>query len=265
MRDSSFEMAAGDFRVEATIPLELSNGNVLGIKPQYKSISLSGSDIPYSDLSIYSLKAPVFAYINWGASKWSTYIDISPKLNSDLENISGRHYQIGGMIIAYYARNKDFFWQFGFFYNQDTYGPFFMPLFGLDWRIDDRNYMAALLPAYVIYERKLHDKLYTGFELELTGETYRLGGSVYDNSFISQLGENKLTFLTEPRLFLDYYVSKHWVIYMKPGIRLFQKYEHYTEEDERITDSEYLEGILKNNFYIELGVALRFRYDEIKE
>jgi hypothetical protein len=192
-------------------------------------------------------------------------VDVSPKLNSDFRNIGGRHFQIGGMILNYYKGKKDFYWQFGLFYNQDTYGPFFMPLLGFDWKIDERNYVAALLPTYICYERKLSPKFYAGFELELTGETYRLGESGYTNSFISQLGENKLTFLTEPRLFIDYYVSPHWVIYAKPGIRFFQKYEHYTRADARITDSQYTEGILKNNFYVELGVALRFRYDEDPE
>ena len=265
MKDTSVSMSAYEYRFEAAIPLELKNDNIVGLKPQFKSIALTGDDLSSKDLKIYSVKIPVFAFIKWGDSKWSTYIDISPKLNSDFRNISGRHFQIGAMTINYYERKKDFFWQFGIFYNQDTYGPFIMPLAGFDWKIDELNYINILLPAYAIYERRLATKLYTGFEIELSGETYRMGGSVYENSFISQLGEQKMTFLTEPRLFLDYYVAKHWVLYAKPGIRLFQKYEHYTEADERIHDSGYLEGILKNNFYIELGLAMRFRYDEADE
>lgn len=262
MQDSSYAMTLTEIRFESALPLELKSGNVFGIKPQFKSISLVGEEITLEDLKIYSIKLPVFAFIKWGDSKWSSYFDISPKLNTDFERVTGRHFQIGAMMIHYYEQKKDFYWQFGLFYNQDTYGPFFMPLFGIDWKIDERNYVAALLPAYVIYEYRLSQKVYTGFELELSGETYRLGGSVYENSFISQLGENKLTFLTEPRLFLDYYLTKNWVFYVKPGFRLFQKYEHYTKSDERITDSQYLEGVLKNNFYTEIGVALRVRYDE---
>ncbi len=262
LQSSETQVQITDWRIETVLPVELASGNVFGIKPQWKRIALGSGNENLRDLSLYSLKAPVFAFIKLGESPWSMYADISPKLNSDFKNVGARHFQIGGMFIFYRERKKDFYWQFGLFYNQDTYGPFFMPLIGLDWKMDDRNYLSFLLPAYIIYERKLGNKLYAGAEVELSGETYRLGGSAEENSFISQLGEDKMTFLTEPHLFLDYHVMKHLVLYVKPGFRLFQKYEHYTESDERIPDSEYVNGTLKNNFYLETGIALRYRYDE---
>ena len=262
LRDTGTGLSFSEYRIEAAIPITLSNGSVLGIKPQYKSIRLTTTDTSLRNLQIYSVKAPLFAFIKWGKTPWSTYVDISPKLNSDLRNIDLRHFQVGAMVVNYYEWKKDFFWQFGLFYNQDTYGPFFMPLAGIDWKIDEKNYVAALLPAYVIYERRLGQRVYAGVELELFGETYRHGRSNYEHSIISQLGDDKMTFLTEPRLFVDYYFAPHWVVYLKPGVRLFLKYEHYTEADEPIGDSEYPEGILTNGFYMELGLAMRFRYDE---
>jgi hypothetical protein len=262
MEGKPTEVTFREWRIEAAIPIELKNGHILGIKPQYKSVSLAGSNSDFRDLKLNSLKTPVFAIFKFRDPKWSVYADISPKLNSDFENIDSRHFQIGGMFIFFKERKQDFFWQFGMIYNQDTYGPFVMPLFGIDWQINANDYFAALLPAYLIYEHCFGERIYAGFELELSGETFRLGGSEYENSFISQVGENKLTFLTEPHLFLDYYLAKHVVLYLKPGMRLFQKYEHYTSADERISDSEYSEGQMKNYFYFEAGLAFRFRYDE---
>jgi hypothetical protein len=262
IKDSTSNASLHEYRVELALPFTFESSDIVGLKPQFKSINLESEVAGNRPLQIYSLKMPVFAFIQWGESKWSSYLDVSPKLNTDFKNISLRHFQVGAMVLNYYERKKDFFWQFGFVYNQDTYGPFFMPLFGIDWKINEKDYFAALLPAYVIYERRLNAKYYFGFELELFGETYRVGDSDFENSFISQLGDNKMTFLTEPRLFLDYYVSPHWVLYVKPGLRLFQKYEHYTEDDFPIENSEFIEGILKNQIYIEFGVAMRFRYDE---
>jgi len=250
-----------ELRIQTTLPVELKNGNVIGLKPSYNTYSLKTDYPELSNLRLHSIKVPFFIYWKLGDSKWSSYIEVSPKLNSDLKNISGRHYQIGGIVIMYFETRKDFFWQFGLVYNQDTYGPFFMPLLGLSIA-NENSYFVALLPAYILYERKLSPKFYAGFELELRGETFRLGDSQYENSFISQLGENKLTFLTEPRLFVDFYLTRHLVLFVKPGIRLFHKYEHYTEDDQRIEDSEYIQGTLKNSFYVEIGLALRFRYDE---
>ena len=250
-----------EVRFQTTIPIELKNGNTIGIKPSYGTMSLRTNNPELKNLQVHSFKLPFFIYWKLGDSKWSIYADVSPKLNSDLKNISGRHFQIGGMVIMYYEKREDFVWQFGVFYNQDTYGPFIMPLVGL-YMVNENSYFEILLPAYILYERKLSPRFYAGLEVELRGETFRLGDSQYENSFISQLGENKLTFLTEPRLFVDFYITKHLVLYLKPGVRLFNKFEHYTEGDDRIENSEYIEGTLKNSFYTEIGLALRFRYDE---
>jgi hypothetical protein len=251
-----------DFSIETTLPYKLKNGNIFGAKPQYESISLAEKDTSLKTLHLQSLELPLFAIIKFKNKKWSSYIELSTNLSSDLKNISRNQFQIGGTILLFYEKKKDFFWQFGVFYSQETFGPFPMILLGLDWKINPNNYATILLPAYLMYERKLSPKFYTGFEMELTAETYRLGGSINENSYISQFGQNKLSFVVEPRLFLDYYIAKHLVIYAKPGMRFLQKYEQYDQNNKRIRNSEYVQGHLDNCFYMEMGIALRFRYDE---
>ena len=263
LKNNSTDISFKEYRIEGAIPVQLRGGSTLGIKPQYKTFTLSGNSNSLRDLTLYSFKLPLFGYLKFKDSKWSAYIELSPKLNSDLKNIDIRHFQIGSTVLAYYEKKKDFYWQLGIYYNEDTYGPFIIPMLGVDWKIDEKNYLAVLLPAYMIYERKLNDKFYTGFEMELTGETYRLGNTAYKDSYISQFGENKLTFLTEPRLFLDYYVAPHLVLYIKPGMRLFQKYEQFDDtNDKLLKNPEYIQGQLKSSFYTEFGIAYRFRYDE---
>ena len=45
---------------------------------------------------------------------------------------------------------------------------------------------------------------------------------------------------------------------------MLQKYEQYSAADVKMYDSDYLQGYLKPSFYLETGIALRFRYDEEK-
>ena len=108
--------------------------------------------------------------------------------------------------------------------------------------------MSVLLPAFGIFEFKASQKVYFGAEFELTGESYRSGNSVYKNSFISNFGENKLTFLIKSRLFIDLYVTKNIVIYLKPGIRMFQKYEQFTVDDQMISAPDLISRNLKTVF-----------------
>jgi hypothetical protein len=251
-----------DYSIETCLPYKLKNGNIFGIKPQYESITLIGENTTLKNLHLQSLECPVFALIKYKNPKWSSYTEFVANLNSDFVDIEKNQFQVGATVLFFYEKRKDFTWQFGVYYNQETFGPYPMILLGLDWKIDTKNYFSVILPAYLIYERKLSPKFYTGFEVELSGETYRLGGSTYENSYISQFGQNKLSFVTEPRLFLDYYIAKHMVFYVKPGWRFLQKYEQYDEHNKRIKNSEYVQGQLENTFYIEAGFAYRFRYDE---
>jgi hypothetical protein len=261
LKSNDEKVSPKELRIETALPYKLKNGDIFGIKPLYKTFTILGNDST-KDLHLHSLRLPLFAIIKYKNPKWSMYFEISPKINSDFENITWNHCQIGATLLMFYEKKKDFFWQFGVYYNQETFGPYPMPLLGLDWKIDQKNYFAVLLPAYMIYERKLSTKFYTGFEAELMGETYRLGGSVYKNSYISEFGENRFSFIIEPRLFIDYYIAKHLVIYVKPGMQLLQKYEQYDENDNKLSHSDYVQGQLKDCFYVEIGIALRFRYDE---
>ncbi len=265
-----------EFRADFALPYEFDNKDILGLKVNYKSVYLASNIDSLMDLKIYSFKLPIFGIYNFkNNDTWSMYAEISPKLNSDLKNISLSHFQIGGMVLFFKEKKKDLYWQFGIFYNQDTYGPFIMPLFGLDYKINEKNYLGVLAPAYFIYERKLSDKLYVGLEAELTGETFRLGefqSKKLKDSYISQFGEDHFTFLVEPRLFIDFYISENMVAYLKPGVRMFHKYEHFLNEtdldDNGYDDyagNYYMQGQLKDNFYLELGLAYRFRYDAQNE
>jgi hypothetical protein len=255
-----------EYRLESVFPYTLKDSNIIGIKILYKSLKLSSDNPDYKDLNLHTIKLPFFTFLKFKNPKWSTYLEISPKLNSDFVNITFKHFQIGATVLFFKEKKPGFTWQFGAYYNQDTYGPFFMPLAGFNWKISDKSFCSLLLPAYINFEQKISKKLYTGFEMEMTGETFRLGGSKYKDSYISQLGESKLTFLAEPRLFLDVYLTKHLVFYIKPGFRLFQKYEHFTNEDKLViktySKSEYVEGKFNDSFYTEAGIAMRFRYDE---
>jgi Domain of unknown function (DUF6268) len=261
LKSNNKEISYREYRVETALPYKCKNGNVFGIKPLFKTFTLSGND-SLKNLHLYSIKLSLFTVIKFKNPKWSSYFEICPKINSDFKNIGWNHFQLGGTLLMYYEKKKNFFWQFGVYYNQEAFGPYPMILLGLDWRIDPNNYIGVLLPAFITYERKLNSKFYTGFEMELSGESYRLGGSLFNNSYISQFGENKFSFVIEPRLFLDYYISKHIVIYLKPGIRLFLKDEQYDDKDNRLINSDYVQGQIKNCFYMEAGIAFRFRYDE---
>ncbi len=244
-----------------TLPLYTKGEDMAGVGIQYGYFGIENDDPVLKSLQLHSFKLRVLGYKTLANPKWSVYAELIPKLNSDLKNISSSHFQIGGIALLNLKKNEHFFWHFGLFFNMETFGPFPLPLVGFDKKLSDNCYINILLPPVIYFEYKLNKNLYSGAEVELVGETYRLGNSNFDDSFISQFGESKFYFLMKTRLFIDYYLTQNLVLYVKPGYRFFRKYDHYNKEDEIITDSDYLTGELKEGFYLETGIAMRVRFE----
>jgi hypothetical protein len=245
-----------------TLPLYTKGEDMAGIGMQYGYFSIDNDNVALKDLQLHTIKLRMLAYKTLANPKWSVYAELIPKLNSDLKNVSSSHFQIGGIALMNLKKGDDYFWHFGLFFNMETFGPFPLPLIGFDKKLSEKCYINVLLPPVITFEYKLNKHFYSGAEVELVGETYRLGGSDFEDSFISQFGESKLYFLIKTRLFIDYYITKNLVFYLKPGFRFLRKYEHYSEDDELIMNSDYLSGELKQGFYLETGIALRVRFED---
>lgn len=260
--DENSDLTFTNYNIDFALPLEQKNKDVFITGAGFDKFKASTTETDQGSLNLTSVKLFLGYLHAWKNSRWTSYLEFTPKLNSDLKKIGSNHFQFGGIFLNYYQKSDNFNFQLGLFYNGETYGPFIVPLLGFEWNSGDRTFLSLLLPALMFYEYKLSKRIYLGAEIELTGETYRLGNSIYANSFISNFGENKLTFLVKTRLFADFYIAKNLVLYAKPGFRLFQKYQQFTVDDKLMESPDRISGNLKNSFYIETGMAFRIRFDE---
>jgi hypothetical protein len=63
--------------------------------------------------------------------------------------------QAGGAVLLTYKKHPDLKYKFGLFYNREFFGNFFVPLAGIDWKINNRLQLFGVLPGNLVLERKV--------------------------------------------------------------------------------------------------------------
>lgn len=64
-------------------------------------------------------------------SQWSGTYLLLPKISSDLKQLGRNDFQIGGVALIKYEKTSRFNYRFGAYFNQELFGPFLVPMFGL--------------------------------------------------------------------------------------------------------------------------------------
>ena len=144
------------------------------------------------------------------------------QINAAPENVSLKYYQPGFYTVFTVAKSKTMKYKLGALYKYEFSGPFIIPLFGVDWQINDKLQVFGTLPisANVLY--KPNEKLGYGLSFKGSIATYGLDGGGTD----TYIQENN----NEVHALFDFYVTKRFVIQTKVGIQLDNKYRRYLPE-----------------------------------
>jgi len=96
------------------------------------------------------------------------------------------------------------------YYNSEFSGAFFMPLLGIDWKIDDRNYLFGVLPGNLVIEHKAGNRFYYGAIFRAITNSYR-AGRLNTRSYFLRVDDNQLT------AYSDIYIAKKIVFTLEAG------------------------------------------------
>jgi Domain of unknown function (DUF6268) len=171
-------------------------------------------DLP-SHLS--SLILPV-SFIKPLSQKWALTLSAIPRWNGDKVAVFKNSFQMGGAILASYKKQQRLTWKFGLYYNSELSGAFFMPLLGIDWRINSSNNLFGVLPGNLVFEHKTNTRFYWGASFKAITNTYS-AGFVYSstNARYLRIDENQLS------LFADFYLLKNIVLNFEAGHSVLRK------------------------------------------
>ena len=162
-------------------------------------------------------------------------------------------FQMGGAVLLTRKIRPGLKYQFGMYYNKELFGNFFLPLLGIDWKINDRMNLFGILPGYLTYEHRLGKKFSWGANFRTFTTTYRLEthGTAYADDYL-RVQDNQLGIYT------DFYIAPKIVLNVEAGHTAFRRIATGIEgKSERNTENILSE---RDNLYFRATLQYRLRF-----
>jgi hypothetical protein len=204
-----------------------------------------------SGLQVYGLSLPL-VWVHPAGDKWRVTATLIPRLSSDLDDVTGRDYQLGGALLMSRKRSETLTWSFGAYYNNEFFGFFMLPLAGIDWRVSERLNIAGVLPGYLSAEYKVvPGTVHAGLAFRSVTNSFRTEPDRYLRVYDNQL-----------RAFADGYLLKHLVVSAGAGRSFFRKYKSGFRAGGVKEEQEIPSG---DGWFFKVSLSWRIRLDEKKE
>lgn len=202
------------FNISLNLPLKVDSDYII-VNPSYENQFLN-FDEQVNNLTIHSATLPLTWLHQWKNQKWKTAFVFVSRLNSDMiKPVDENDFQFGGAVLNVFKKKENLKYKFGVYYNSEFFGPFFMPLLGIDWNVNSRLNIFGVLPGSMNMEYKFSpNKFHAGINFRAITSSYRL----QDNRFF-KINDNQL------RLFVDCYVTKNNVLSLEAGHTILRKYK----------------------------------------
>lgn len=181
-----------------------------------------------------------------------------PRLNSDFRNIDSEALQLGFFTTYSKRSSEKFLWKLGVYFNQEFFGPFLVPLFGLNWDVSNKVSIVGDLPIYAKIKYKVGDNFSAGIGYVALVSSYRLTGE-FNNAYSSR-------YAIEPFVFAEVKFLKQLYLNGKLGYTIGKNYPIYKEDDvldfqlsfiKFGDDRTQLNPVILDNFFFEVGIAFK--------
>ena len=159
---------------------------------------------------------------------------------SSLENT----FQAGGAVLANFRVNSRLRLKAGYYFNNEFFSDYWVPLAGIEWRINDRNLISGTFPNSARFEHRFNDSFYMGMAYKSITNSYRLS----EESGYLKVMDNHLG------IFADYYFTKNLVGMLEAG--------HTFMRELKIRNQGYTLTKNENGFFVNAGIFFRIRLNE---
>jgi len=165
-------------------------------------------------------------------------------------------WQYGGIILTTWRKNQFASFKFGLYYNKEFFGNYFIPLVGIDWKINTKNNLFGVLPGSMIFEHQVKQKFYVGASFRALTNSYRL--QTLDPCFSGNCSARNYLRIDDNQLgiFADKYLSKKIVLTAETGYTIFRKYRFGYKGENTHLRVDYK----NDNFYCRATLAYRLRF-----
>ena len=210
------------YTINVKAPLVLNDENLLivGLEHQYNTVTASKSSSEFNKLEFSSSMLQFGWEHKWNEKSKMLFMSLG-RLNSDLKNITGNHFQLAGLALGTTKRSENFQWKYGVYYNGEYFGPMIVPLFGFNWKMNDKWRLKTVIPMNLELSYYPSDKFRTGLFYQGVNASYRLGSNEGLNTYYIDKSDNNVSLFTEINL-----GNNIW-FHLKAGYSVLRVYSVY--------------------------------------
>ncbi len=261
-KDSSkIKNTSNNYFLNITLPIKLDSQNTVIVRFYGENLySTAKIDTTIFSFNLTSALLPIGLQHETKSKKWRYLGLVMPKLSGHLrEEKSIQDFQLGGYGLATYNKSPKLKIKFGLFYNREFFGNFFVPLFGIDWRVSDRFQMYGVLPtSYRLEYALLKKKLYAGLAFKSYTRSYHINLNNGSKDSASVYVRNQEL---QVKAFVDFYIAKRFVLFGEFGRTINYSPKLYWSGTKDLVSGFNLYSPIKDNFFFNMGLAYRIRFD----
>jgi hypothetical protein len=237
-------------------PGVFKDSSILIIGGLLEKWNIKSSGLSHIKPHFTGLALPV-TYVKPLNQKWTATASLIPRFDtySDVVVMFGDRMQWGGALLMTYKKSSQLKYKFGLYYNREYFGNFFVPLLGIDWRVNERLKLFGVLPGNLVLERKVSRKFYYGASFRALTNSYKSSSSNwldFDDHRFFRIDDNQL------QAFADFYLAKNVVLTTEAGHSVFRRLR--TGISKGISKYEASEKV-NDNVLLRAGLAYRMRFD----
>lgn len=219
-----------------SLPFEAGLNRRVALSPFFDNrlIADPGRDLSQS---VFALAVPVTYMQYFSDSVWFISTTIIPRYSGVTTHYRSNGWQFGGAVMVAWRINRRLKFRLGLYYNREFFSDFFIPLAGLDWKVNDRLMVFGTLPNNLKVEYRLKKRWYTGLFFKSFTNSFR---DVHGEGYY-KLSDNHLG------LFSDCYITPHFVWGIEAGHTLLR---HTVGRNvEQRMETKYNALFVKTGFY----------------
>ena len=149
---------------------------------------------------------------------------VAPRFMTDGKGEAAEKFQFGGLAMYENIFSDKLTMGFGAMYNQEEFGPYFIPLVNLKWKPVEKFSIAGLLPIYAKINYHMSEKFTTGISHFGLLTTFPLGDANYTDDYMERQSID-LALFGKYSLFSNVYVEARF------GKALSRSYKQYGPDD----------------------------------
>lgn len=224
--DDSCSRTLSTVGVDVKLPLKINDNNVILIGLDYQQNSIQSSQKSnLQDLNFSSSMLQVGLEHKWNAKSKMLFISMT-RLNTDFKSVNTNHFQQGGLALGTTAHSANFDWKYGMYYNAEFFGPMFVPLFGFNWKMNDKWRLKLIVPLNFELSYQPSQRLITGLRFDGVNASFRTNqNSLLKDAYIDKADNNIWSFA-------EMEIGKNCWLHVKAGYSILRQYRIYSDNEE---------------------------------